>query len=105
MRQDDGAWISGFAGFLGHTTVLHAELYLLLEGLLLAKNHGLSSIVCSLDSLEAMNLVVKDIPQYRKYATIVTSICDLIAENRDVSIEQSLQETNMCADFLSNFGV
>ena len=52
-----------------------------------------------------MNLVVKDIPQYRKYATIVTSICDLIAENRDVSIEQSLQETNMCADFLPNFGV
>ena len=48
---------------------------------------------------------MKGVSKYHKYATIVASICDLISDNWDVSIEHILRETNMCANFLAKFGV
>lgn len=62
-------------------------------------------MVCSLDSLEAMNLMVNGMFKFHKYATTIASIRDLISDNWEVSIEHSLRETNMCIDFLAKFGV
>ena len=88
-----------WSGFLGEKTVLHAKLFGLLQGLLLAKHHAVFSVVCSLDSLEVVNLVVNGVCKFHQYATIVAGIRDLIGDNWAVSIEHSLRETNMCPNY------
>ena len=50
LWKDDGKWTFEFSGLLGDTIMLHAELYVLLQGLHLAKNYGVRSTVCSLVS-------------------------------------------------------
>lgn len=46
LRNDDGAWYCGFAGNIGFSNILHAELLAVYHGLRLAWEFGMSELVC-----------------------------------------------------------
>lgn len=55
LWHDDGQWLAGFAGHLGSTLILHAELVaLLMEGLRLAWHLGIRELHCFSDFVKQL---------------------------------------------------
>lgn len=57
VRDDKGDWISGFSRSLGVATVLHSELWAILDGLNLAWDRGFRKIILESDSKEAIDII------------------------------------------------
>ncbi|PNX55625.1 ribonuclease H, partial [Trifolium pratense] len=58
LRNSNGAWISGFSGFIaGSTDILYAELLAIYHGLSLAKDLGHDHVACYSDSLNSLSLI------------------------------------------------
>ncbi|CAL0327701.1 unnamed protein product [Lupinus luteus] len=104
IRGDKGNWITRFSGYVGISTNMYDELKAIYHGLNHAWNYGFRNIMCHSDSLQAISLVTHDIPQYHIYATIATTIQDLLRRTWTVCLEHSVRETNYPADFLAKLG-
>jgi ribonuclease HI len=50
LRRSNGTWIYGFAGNVGNTTVVHAELLTIYHGLKASWEKGYKDIICYSDS-------------------------------------------------------
>jgi len=61
LRNDDGAWYSGFVGNIGFSNILHAELLAVYNGLRIAWDFGMSESVCYSNSKTVMKLIKKPV--------------------------------------------
>ncbi|MCI15795.1 ribonuclease H protein, partial [Trifolium medium] len=82
IRNSDGEWVHGFAGNIGFSNILHAEL--------LAVYH---------DLVLAWELNIKDLWCYSDSKTVIK----LLSDHR-VRLVHTLRERNTCADFLAKIG-
>ena len=57
IRDHDGSWVKGYARGLGHTNSIMAELWALRDGLVLAKEMGLTNLIIELDALSVVILM------------------------------------------------
>jgi len=104
LRNSVGYYISGFSGFIPNTTdILLAELTAIHQGLILVIDMDMNDLVCYSDSLQAINLVMNEIPRYHTYAVLIQNIKDLLA-SQNISLHHTLREGNHCADFLAKYG-
>ncbi|CAJ2677328.1 unnamed protein product [Trifolium pratense] len=105
LRNSNGAWISGFSGFIaGSTDILYAELLAIYHGLSLAKDLGHDHVACYSDSLNSLSLIQNSTPRFHIYAVLIQNIKDLLLDLGTVTLIHSLREGNSCADFMAKLG-
>lgn len=103
LRRDDGQWVGAFAGHLGSTIILHAELEALLEGLRLAWDLGFRELHCFLDSLTAKHLVEPQVSSSHRYASLTCSIQALLLREWKC-MRHINREGNQSVDLLAKLG-
>ena len=62
IRDHNGKWLKGYARSLGCTNSCMAELWVLRDGLLLARDMGLNSLIIELDALSVVLLMFNNTP-------------------------------------------
>ena len=60
IRNHDGEWLKSYARPLGYTNSYRAELWALRDGLVLAKEMGLNSLIVELDALSVVLLMTNN---------------------------------------------
>ena len=60
IRNHEGIWLKGYARPIGHTDSCKVELWALRDGLVLAKEMGLNSLVVELDALSVVILMTNN---------------------------------------------
>jgi hypothetical protein len=75
------AWIRGFAGNIGFSNILHAELLAVYHGLRLAWELKITNLVRYLDLKTDINLIFATIYDWRHYAPIIRNIQELLARD------------------------
>jgi ribonuclease HI len=104
IRNAGGAWVHGFFGNLGVTTILHAELMAIYKGLLLAWELNIKDLWCYSDSKIAIKLITDTVDEWHHYAALVTNIKAMLRRDWRVVLLHTLREGNSCADFLAKHG-
>lgn len=103
IREDNGAWISGYAGFLGCSDNLQAELLAIFHGANEAWRLGFRRVSYYSDSTQAIALVKGSVPWLHKYAALVTSIQECIEQDWTFELVHTLREGNQCVDWLAKW--
>jgi ribonuclease HI len=104
IRNSDGAWVHGFAGNIGFSNILHAELLALYHGLLHAWELGIIDLQCYSDSKTVITLTTDPTDEWHHYTAIILNIKDVLARDWRVRISHTLREGNACADYLAKYG-
>jgi ribonuclease HI len=104
IRNSDGTWIQGFAGNIGFSNILHAELLGVYYGLVMAWEVGCSELWCYSDSKLAIKLISEPVNTWHHYAAILHNIQELLARDWQVHLLHTLREGNACADYLAKMG-
>ncbi|MCH85317.1 ribonuclease H protein, partial [Trifolium medium] len=97
-------WVRAFAGNIGFSNILHAELLTMYHGLNLAWELDIKDMICYSDSKTAINLIEKPINEWHHFAAILHNIKDLLAMDWRVTVVHTLREGNACADYLAKLG-
>jgi len=94
-------YLSGFSGYIRNSSdILHAELYAIYHGLLLAKDLEINDIVCYSNSMHYVNLIKSHSRKFHVYAVLIQDIKDLL-ELTNVTVCHTLRKGNQCADFMA----
>jgi len=101
LRNDDGAWYSGFSGNIGFSNILHAELLAIYLGLRMDWEFGMSELMCYSDSKIAIKLIKEPVNDWHHYAAILHYIQELLSRDWQVELVHTLREGNACADYLA----
>jgi ribonuclease HI len=104
LRHSDGSWLYGFAGHVGISSILHAELLALYYGLSAAWEKDYRHIICYSDSTLAIQLVTTGVSNWHLYAALVRNIQELLARDWTVQVCHTWREANAVADFLAKMG-
>jgi len=95
FRNSAGFFLSAFSGSINHSDdILLAELTTIYHGLRLARNMGISDLVCYSDSLIFINLIKGDTQYYHVYAVLVQDIKDILI-TCNFSLQHTLKATNV----------
>jgi ribonuclease HI len=63
LRNTFGGWITCFAGSVGFTSNINAELQAISYGLIdIAWNHGFINVICESDSQTVLKLIQESVP-------------------------------------------
>lgn len=81
LRRADGEWIVGFAGSVGGSDSLQAELMALFHGLCLAQEEAISRLKCYSESMLALGLVQDDGGELHRYVALIRNIRNLLAQD------------------------
>ncbi|KAJ8768128.1 hypothetical protein K2173_021068 [Erythroxylum novogranatense] len=101
IRDAYGRWLIGFSGYIGHASILVAELQALRHGLTLAWDRGYRRIVVESDSQDVVTLVLTSCPHSHPMFLLVEDIRTLLARDWCCSLQHIFREANHCADFLA----
>ena len=101
LRNDDGAWYSGFSGNIGFSNIMHAKFLAVYHGLRMAWEFGMSELVCYSDSKTAIKLIKKPVKEWHHYVAILYNIQELLSRDWQVELVHTLREGNVCADYLA----
>jgi ribonuclease HI len=104
IRNSDGAWVHDFAGNIGFSNILHAELLAVYHGLTLAWELDIKDLWCYSDSKIVIKLLSDHVNDWHCYAAIIYNIKDLLARDWRVRVMHTLREGNACADYLAKIG-
>lgn len=104
LRGAHGEWLGGFSRNLGITSAYEAELWGVLEGLLLARRLGFQMVDLRIDSTCVVNGIQGKATGCVRGVVLVTHIRKLLDVNWAVRISHVYREANKCADCLANIG-
>ena len=105
MRDDRGAWITGYYGSCGYTTSLHVELFGIYNGLQIAWQQGFKKIIiCKSDSQLAIELILWDVNSFHLYHPLILNIQNFRNLQWDLSFNNLYKEGNKMADWLAKEG-
>ncbi|GAU51832.1 hypothetical protein TSUD_324470 [Trifolium subterraneum] len=91
--NDLGYYFSGFSGFIqGSSDILLAALFVIYQGLTLAKNMAIDVLVCYSNSLHCINLIKGPSIKYHAYDLLIQDIKELMSQNFDLTIHASPPE-------------
>lgn len=104
LRDHRGNWIAGYTCNIGIANSFLAELWGLREGLLLAKNRGISKLIAETDS-ETMVQVLRRDGMSTINSNVLVTDCKLLLDHfQDSKVVHIFREGNQCADYLANIG-
>jgi len=101
IRNDNGAWIRGFAGNNGFSNILHVELLAMYHGLRIAWELEVTNLVCYSDLKTTINLIFATVNDWHHYAPIIWNIQKLLARDWQVRVLHTRRKGNACADYLA----
>jgi len=104
LRNEDDAWIHGFAGNIGFSNILHAELLSVYHGLRMAWEFGILELWCYSDSKTAIKLISEPVNTWHHCAAIIYNIKELLSRDWHVHMHHTIREGNACADYLAKLG-
>ena len=105
IRNSEGHWLMGFCKSLGVHSVIEAELIAILLGLKLAYQMGLQKILLYSDSLDVVNILMRDCcDEDHPLRDIVGEIRDLLFRDWSVKLNYTPRDNIACADFLAKKG-
>lgn len=90
---------------IGRCSITIAELWGLYQGLLMAWNGGIRSMIVEADSLCVIQLLEAQNDRLNASSPLVKSIKALLAQNWQVSVHHIYREANFAADFLATFAL
>ena len=103
IRDHNGQWLKGFARPIGDSNSCMAELWALRDGLLLAKEMGLSNLIIELDALSVV-LLINNNTINLLMEPLLTDCRNLLSEIPNKQIVHIYREANQGADALAKFG-
>ncbi|OMO49818.1 reverse transcriptase [Corchorus capsularis] len=101
LRDDAGNWVGGFMLNIGRTSSLCAELWGVRQGLIMARNMGLKSLVVELDAIVVVQFLKTKVSMVHPCYTYLCDCYELITGNWIAEIHHILREGNRCADMLA----
>ncbi|CAL0331035.1 unnamed protein product [Lupinus luteus] len=104
IRNNLGEWISGFSGFCGIASNLHAGLLAIFHGLNLSWSSGFKAIICESDSQLALTLIAKGLDRFHPHEPVINKIRNFMYFPWSLTLNHTLRETNECADWLAKHG-
>ena len=103
IRNHEGAWLKGYARPIGSTNSCRAELWALGDGLVMAKEMRLNSLVIELDALSVVLLMTNNSANLL-IEPLLTDCRNLLREIPNKQIVHVYCEVNQCADALAKLG-
>jgi len=104
IRNSAGFFLASFSGFLpSSSAILQAELTAIYYGLSMAKDMGITELVCYSDSLLSINVINGSGYRFHVYAVLIQEIKALLSQ-ANYSLHHTLREGNQCADFMTKLG-
>ena len=101
FRDHDGVWLKGFARGLGFTNSILVELWVLRDGLLLAKELGSQQLI--IDALSVVILMNNE-SENLLMEPLLTNCRNLLKEIPNKRVIHAFREANQCADALAKLG-
>lgn len=101
LRDEDGRWTCGYARALGTCSAYIAELWGVLDGLLLACDRGFTKVDVQLDSMIMVNHLANFGDVSFTGSAIVNRIRTLLCLDWDVCFSHCYREANACADAMA----
>ncbi|XP_057418950.1 uncharacterized protein LOC130713176 [Lotus japonicus] len=105
VRSSDGVWRVGFAGHIGVSDCLHAELLALLHGLDVCWIRRCRKVEVFTHSRMALGLITGYHSAFHKYEAVISRVKLLLKRDWDVRCRHLLREGNAAADFMAKLGV
>ncbi|KAL4318363.1 hypothetical protein GQ457_18G022390 [Hibiscus cannabinus] len=103
LRDDSGAWISGYARYVGRCDALLAELWAIHDGLLLAWDLGFRFVELESDCLEAVRIICSR-SNVLSTSALVGAIASLLSREWTVEGCHITRDSNGVADKLAKRG-
>ena len=103
IRNHEGEWMKGYARPLGCTNNCMAELWILRDGLILAKEMELNNLIIELDALSVV-LLMNNNTANMLMESLLTNCKNLVRAIPNKQIIHVYREANQCADVLAKLG-
>ena len=103
IRDHNGKWLKGYTRSLGCTNSCMAELWALRDGLLLARDMGLNSLIIELDALSVVLLTFNNTPNLA-LEPLLNDCRNLVREIPNKQVIHIFREANQCADAMAKLG-
>ena len=104
IRDCNGSWFKGFARSIGFATSITAEAWALRDGLKLALNAGVQSLIVELDAKVLVDLVKSNVDTKKPYSPLLYDCRCLLRRFLRVQVVHVYREGNRCADALARWG-
>ena len=104
IRDSNGAWVSGYARAIGHTTSVAAESWAIRDGINLCINLNLANVVVELDAKIEVDLLLKEGRSMNDNDVIVANCREGLRRIPRVQVRHCYREANKCADALARRG-
>ncbi|KAK4257184.1 hypothetical protein QN277_006806 [Acacia crassicarpa] len=104
IRNSHGHWLMGFHKSLGQHSPIEAEILAIMVGLTVGHQMGFQRIHLYSDSIEAINILMRDCPTDHPLRDIITDTRDLLFQDCSVQLHYSPRENIFCADFMAKHG-
>ena len=104
IRDSNGAWVSGYARAIGHTTSVAAESWAIRDGINLCINLNLANVVVELDAKIEVDLLLKEGRSMNDNDVIVANCREGLRRIPRVRVRHCYREANKCADALVRRG-
>ncbi|GLU12643.1 hypothetical protein SLE2022_293070 [Rubroshorea leprosula] len=101
IRDHRGRWIRGFSRKIGIASSLAAEIWGIQDGLLLAKQLDIQSLVVEVDSFIAFQLLSTGTDHHHPLCSLISDCRALVVDLPHVHLQHVYREGNMCADRLA----
>ena len=101
LRNTQEEWLIGFYKPLGLLSVIEAKIYAIMIGLQIGLHMGLQRIVIYSDSLDAVNILMKDCPTDHPLRDIIGETRDLLFRDWHVELHHTTRENISCADYMA----
>ena len=101
IHNHDGNWVQGYARGLGHTSSFMVELWVLRDGLILAREMRLNNLIIELDALSVVTLMNNDFDNLLM-EPLLTDCRNLLKEIPNKRVIHIYREANQCVDALAN---
>ncbi|CAN1761176.1 Putative ribonuclease H protein At1g65750, partial [Linum perenne] len=104
IRDDQGRFVSAFASKLGICSIVRAEIWVVVEGMVLAWNCGIRKLSVQSDSAIAVKLLSGLHQAPHQHSNLIRNFQELMSRQWEVTIEHIYREANFAADYLANSG-
>ena len=104
IHDSNGAWVSGYARAIGHTTSVAAELWAIRDGINLCIDLNLTNVVIEIDAKIVVDLLLKDEGNMNDNDVIIADCKEGLRRLPRVQIQHCFREANKCADTFARRG-
>ena len=104
IQDHQGKWIKGFMRRIGLVTSITAELWALRDGLMLAKQIGITHLVVEMDNKVIVDLVQSNKATNNSYSSLLNDCRFLLRQLHRFKINHAFRKANRSVDYLAKGG-